>query len=638
MGEPVAEPLRPPMLMPPLLRRVVSPPLTDDVIGAVIPESDLSLPNSASASVLPTETSIGRPHHLEDLVSAYHAISSTLDPNQVAAILAERTQDLLSVDGAVVLLTDEQNWLSIAAARGVSADFLQKLSGPMEQTVAAKAIAEARACATWDMRALADSRLAEAAQREGIVATACAPLIFGTKAVGILHIYCRDYRRFTEDEFHVLTLLAAQGGTALANARAYRELEIQAAEIKVGFQRVGEALSASLDIAETLRIILQQAVGMTHADAGAIYMLCDPSEGSGLRLAEMRGLDRRSVRRFRLGPISVVAGRAIQERRAVIVPETRRVTEIPFPTLRISLDETAETRSVICVPLTIGERCLGVLEQYSSEPGVFTKRDAELLVAFAHQASVAVENARLYAQECSIAETLQKAFLPELPATIADFDIGRVYSPGSHVSAVGGDTYDLFSLPDGRIAALIADVSGQGTYAATLAIMAKYTVRAYALENPEPSSVLARVNDALVEQTPDATFLTLCYALIDPKTRQVSIASAAHPPVLHCRATDRSCVPVATEPGLIAGFMHCQEYPSYTFEVKQGDCLVFYTDGVIEARRHKTLFAQERLIRVIQDNATLCAQEIAAAIYSAVTDYVDNDRPDDIALLALKVL
>ena len=156
-----------------------------------------------------------------------------------------------------------------------------------------------------------------------------------------------------------------------------------------------------------------------------------------------------------------------------------------------------------------GHRPLGVLEHYSATPNAFTQRDIQLLGAFAHQATVAIERAQLYAQERNIAQTLQRAFLPDLPESISGFQIGRIYAAGSAVADVGGDTYDVFSLPDGRIVALIPDVSGQGTYAATLAIMVKYTVRAYAFEDPRPSSVLRRLNEAVRIQTGDSTFVTL---------------------------------------------------------------------------------------------------------------------------------
>jgi serine phosphatase RsbU (regulator of sigma subunit) len=318
-----------------------------------------------------------------------------------------------------------------------------------------------------------------------------------------------------------------------------------------------------------------------------------------------------------------------------MVPDTRKISDMAFPNLRLP-GGAAEVRSMVSVPLVAANRAVGVLEQYSARPEGFAPQDIELLMSFATQATVAIENARLYAQESTIAQTLQKAFLPDLPSSIHGFEIGRVYAPGNEAAAVGGDTYDLFSLPDGRIAAVIADVSGQGTYAATLAVMAKYTLRAYALEDPTPAVVVARTNNALVVQTGESTFVTLCYALIDPATRHVSLTSAAHPPLICGRASTRRAELLGTRTGLIAGFLPDQQYPTAETMLAPGDVLVFYTDGVTEARRRKAMFSEERLAKVVADNVARSAQEIAAAVYSAVTDFVDDDRLDDIALLVLK--
>jgi serine phosphatase RsbU (regulator of sigma subunit) len=463
-------------------------------------------------------------------------------------------------------------------------------------------------------------------------------MFFGTSAVGALNIYCREERCFTQDQFYVLSLLAAHGAVALSNARAHRQLRIQAADVRASFQRVGAALTASLDLGETLRLIVQLAVEMTHSSGGAMYMVQTEEEGGGLLLSAALGLDRRSIRRFRRMPIAGISRQALDEKRVIVVPDTRLRPDVAFPTLRSSEDdEAAETRSVVCVPVLAGNRPVGVLEQYAAQPDAFENSDIQLLSSFAHQASVAIENARLYAQERGIAQTLQRSFLPELPHTISGFQIGRIYAPGSEIAAVGGDTYDLFTLPDGRIAVLIADVSGQGTSAATLAVMAKYTVRAYALEDPDPASVLKRVNNALVHQTGDSTFLTLCFALIDPKTRKVTLARAAHPPpILCCAETPDKCTALDGMSGLIAGFLLNQEFDTQEVTVKTGDILTFYTDGVIEARRRKVMFEQDRLMKAVCDHAEQSAQEIAGAIYAAVSDYTQGVLNDDIALLVLK--
>ncbi|MBC8104057.1 MAG: GAF domain-containing protein, partial [Cytophagales bacterium] len=449
-----------------------------------------------------------RLHYLEALAAASNAISGTLDPNQVSNLLLVKSIELLDVPAASVMLLDDHNVVRIVAAKGLSHSYLESQGGPLEESIAGRALAEGRTFASWDLRQAVDPALAKAAVDEGLISVACAPMFFGTRAVGALNIYCRQEHCFTPDQFHVLSLLAAHGAVALSNARAYRQLRAQAAEVRASFQRVGAALTNSLDLGDTLRLIVQLAVEMTHASGGAMFMVETDEEGGGLLLSAARGLERRSIRRFRRMPLAGLAKQALEEKRVIVVADTRERPDIAFPTLRDTEEsETTETRSAVYVPVMAGDRPVGVLEQYASLANAFEHSDVQLLSTFAHQASVAIENARLYAQERDIAQTLQRAFLPELPHAISGFQIGRIYAPGSEIASVGGDTYDLFELPDGRIAAMIADVSGQGTHAATLAVMAKYTIRAYALEDPEPSSVVRRVNNALVHQTGDSTFL-----------------------------------------------------------------------------------------------------------------------------------
>jgi phosphoserine phosphatase RsbU/P len=179
-------------------------------------------------------------------------------------------------------------------------------------------------------------------------------------------------------------------------------------------------------------------------------------------------------------------------------------------------------------------------------------------------------------------------------------------------------------------------VTGSGTVAATVAVMIKYTMRAYALENAKPGSILTRLNEAALNQTDEDTYVTVCCALIDPAERTVSIANAGHPPIIYYRSREKECIPGCGDPGIMAGFLPRQEYATKAHHPTPGDILVFYTDGVTEARRNKEMFGSERLTRILCENSFLSAQEIAAAIYAAVTDFVGGERSDDLALLVLK--
>jgi serine phosphatase RsbU (regulator of sigma subunit) len=125
--------------------------------------------------------------------------------------------------------------------------------------------------------------------------------------------------------------------------------------------------------------------------------------------------------------------------------------------------------------------------------------------------------------------------------------------------------------------------------------------------------------------------------LIDPASRKVTLARAAHPPPILCRTDSLDkCEALDTMSGLIAGFLPNQEFNTQEVTLQTGDILTFYTDGVIEARRRKVMFEQDRLMKAIRENADGTAQEVAGAIYAAVSDYTQGVLNDDIALLVLK--
>jgi serine phosphatase RsbU (regulator of sigma subunit) len=601
-----------------------------------------SLPPEALAShgnglpPQPISAHARRLKYLERLASASRALSELRDPARVAEILCEQTLSILEADAASVLLIGDDGRIRVQTSGGLSVEAAKMLSGPVSEVIVTRALKEERMLQAWDLRQSDNAHIASWAVGEGIVSTACVPMISGGVSVGALNLYMRRSRHFSEDFAFVLSLLAGQGATALNNARNYETLKRHSQELRQAFQRVGEALSTSLDIGETLKLIVRLAVSMTGADAGAVYLLQDEREGVGLRLMGVQGIDRRSMRYFRAIAVPPYARQSFETRKAEIIPDTRRYSAQPFPTLRLASDQVVETRAALCIPLFSGDRPLGILEQYYASVGGPLHSDVELLTAFANQASVAIRNARLYEQEYNIAQTLQKAFLPELPPLVNGLEVGRIYVSGSVASSVGGDTYDLLKLRDGRVAALVADVTGKGTAAATVAILARDIARAYALEDPEPSSVLRRLNEAMCSQSEATLYLTLIYALIEPTTGRVQIASAGHPPALICRGDTRVCTEWGVETGMLIGLLKDQHYPQCETTLQHGDALLLYTDGVVEARRGKEQFGQERLERAFNAAVHLPAQEIASILYAAVADFVHDERNDDIALLALK--
>src|SRR5205807_8336647 len=150
--------------------------------------------------------------------------------------------------------------------------------------------------------------------------------------------------------------------------------------------------------------------------------------------------------------------------------------------------------------------------------------------AIASQAAVAIENARTLEEERTVAHTLQESLLPPANPLIGGYDVKSYYAPASDVMQVGGDYYDFIDLGDGRCGVVLGDVCGKGVTAAVYTAMAKYMLRAYALEDPTPAAVLTRLNRALFSQmSEECMFITLVYGVLDTRPGQFSYVHGAHP-------------------------------------------------------------------------------------------------------------
>jgi serine phosphatase RsbU (regulator of sigma subunit) len=162
---------------------------------------------------------------------------------------------------------------------------------------------------------------------------------------------------------------------------------------------------------------------------------------------------------------------------------------------------------------------------------------------------------------------------------------------------VGGDYYDYVALPDGRFAVVLGDVAGKGVAAAIIMAKLSSDVRFALATEPDISRVVHYVNRAFSAQDLEDRFVTMIFALVDPRTNAVTLANAGHmAPLL--RKADGSVVEVAEEiSGLPIGVFDGYEYESHTFELGPGESLTVYTDGFSEAMNSdRDLYGTERIV------------------------------------------
>lgn len=282
--------------------------------------------------------------------------------------------------------------------------------------------------------------------------------------------------------------------------------------------------------------------------------------------------------------------------------------------------------SSICVPLTARGRTVGVLTLSRHEQ--YDPPDLEHALDLARRAGLALDNASRYAFERDMAVTLQRSLLPRELPTGPEFRAAARYLPGARGTQVGGDWYDVVEVGDALVL-VIGDVVGRGVHAAAVMGQLQATVRAYALEGHAPAQILDRL-DRVVLAIEDLNFTTCVVARLDPSTRELSVASAGHPPpVLVSPGTGPALL--VLDPGLPLGVGGAR-FVELATTLPAGSLLLFYTDGLVEARDASISVGLDRLVAAL-GSPVRSADEACERVLTALGR--DGEHDDDTAVLAL---
>jgi phosphoserine phosphatase RsbU/P len=283
-------------------------------------------------------------------------------------------------------------------------------------------------------------------------------------------------------------------------------------------------------------------------------------------------------------------------------------------------------RSLIGVPLLVNGMVIGVLHVGSIGSRVFTGDDAGLLQLAAERAALAVQSFRSrddHAAAAALQQSLLPSDLPEVPGT----EIATRYVPGD--GRVGGDWYDVFTLPSGELCVVLGDVAGSGLQAAIIMGRMRSALRAYALETRDPAEVLTRLDRKMQHFEPEA-MATIAYAVLTPATGELAIASAGHfAPVIAVPGWPSA--PGEMIIGVPIGVADHPVWQTTTMSLTPGTLLCLFTDGLIE-RRHTP----------IDDRLALLSRTVVAgppeSVCASVMRVLVGREPvgDDIAILVLR--
>ena len=298
----------------------------------------------------------------------------------------------------------------------------------------------------------------------------------------------------------------------------------------------------------------------------------------------------------------------------------------------------AEVASVAVVPLVFpGDETRGAITLVSAGRGRrMSLADLALMEEIGRRAGVAIANARVHAARSYIATTLQRSLLPPRLPDVPGLTIAARFRAAGISSEVGGDFYDLFPAVNGWMVA-IGDVTGKGPVAAAITSLARYTLRTAALYERRPERVLERLNDVLLADPERRQLCTAVCAHLAPGDEGVHIrlVCAGHPPPYVLRAGDGA---VATgRPGTLLGAFDEIVWDADELDLRPGDTLVLYTDGVTDTTRGDgERFGQERLGVLLNSCVGLVPEEIARRVDAALLDFEEGAQRDDLAVLVLR--
>lgn len=302
-----------------------------------------------------------------------------------------------------------------------------------------------------------------------------------------------------------------------------------------------------------------------------------------------------------------------------------------------------EQRSLVCVPLLVKNRLVGILAVFNKkDKKEFSEDDKRLLSIIAAQSGQILENARLAEQERSLlsmqeqvrlASNIQMELLPKKAPEIPGYQIAGKSIPAQ---VVGGDYFVFIAIDEEHLAICLGDVTGKGLPASLLMANTQATLRGQTLLTTSAKECIVRSNKLLYESTSDEKFVTLFYGILDFKNHQLCFSNAGHDnPYLLSEGQEPRRLKTG---GVVLGIMDSFPYEEEVVPLNPGDTLVVYSDGIPEAMNaQQELFSDTKLGALLQQHQSLPAAELIDTIIAAAKAHAGGwPQSDDMTIFVVK--
>jgi PAS domain S-box-containing protein len=413
--------------------------------------------------------------------------------------------------------------------------------------------------------------------------------------------------------------------------------QLSAAALRTArLQQATSMLAEALTVLQVVEVITEVGRSAIGAERSAVALL----DRERLQLHTINPLGLPEVPGAPTGDMPLdapsVMTLAITSRRPVLVenPESLRRQFEGGTDVDLFLAHSDE-RAWVGLPLLAAGAPLGALRFSFTKPRQITEEERVFLEALAGQCALALERASLFEREHTTAETLQRSLLPDRLPSVPGIILEARYLPVTRNMEIGGDWYDAFRLPDGRLAVAAGDVMGKGLTAAAGMGRVRNALRALALTDPRPAAVLAGLDRLFTATELDEQVTTVAYLVVDPVTGEGLAGNAGHlPPLLLSR--DAPPRLDTTEAGTPLGWACPRQ--QYVFRLPPGTTAVLYSDGLVENRRRGLDSGLDELVSVAAQARPGMVEDPARLLEYLVDRMLTGyEQDDDVTVLVLHV-
>ncbi len=413
------------------------------------------------------------------------------------------------------------------------------------------------------------------------------------------------------------------------------ELERQKQRLK-DIETMGAIIASIMDIDKVMTVVMEMSLSAVSGEVGAIFL----EEDGELHTKIAWGMDE-----------ALLEGLYVSPGNSLTDAYRSSVESFLINSESIAPESKANVSSMLAVPIRTHESKRGLVVILNKERGEqFNDSDKETLESLNHFLGVALENSRLLAealqkqqmeQDLSIAREVQATILPGAALEHPGVDIGVVYASAREV---GGDFYEIIPLPDDKFVAVLGDVSSKGVGSALVMSACAGIIQSLLRYEPQMSiaELAGRLNDTLSEGIikDRAMFATIWFGKFDMRTGTLTYCNGGHVPALHYKKNDNVIEELAVG-GTIVGQFEGLKFKEGQLEVKEGDTVTIFSDGVTESEdRAGNLFGRERTREFVLKSSSEIPQKFCDSLQSSIKEFAQGsgeESHDDFTVLQIRI-